>query len=67
MSPKSIHEEKTWYLSIGNLRDANNLMDEIDKLVGVKELEFPGSELMRLINYLLQKLVLHFPSSYSSL
>ncbi|PWA71454.1 Peptidase S9A/B/C, oligopeptidase, N-terminal beta-propeller [Artemisia annua] len=34
------------YLSIGNLRAANNLMDEIDKLAGAKEVEFPVSELM---------------------
>ncbi|KVI06901.1 Uncharacterized protein family UPF0363 [Cynara cardunculus var. scolymus] len=37
------------YLSIGNLRDANNIMDEIKKLARAKELEFPESELMRLM------------------
>ncbi|GKF19799.1 Golgi to ER traffic protein 4, partial [Tanacetum coccineum] len=42
------------YLSIGNLRDAKNLIEEIDKLAGAKELDFPESELMRFINYLLQ-------------
>lgn len=42
------------YLSIGNLRDANNIMDEIEKLAAAKELDFPESELMRFINYLLQ-------------
>ncbi|GJZ29085.1 Golgi to ER traffic protein 4 [Tanacetum coccineum] len=45
------------YLSIGNLRDAKNLIEEIDKLAGAKELDFP--ELMRdalpLFNMLKQK------------
>ncbi|XP_076955991.1 protein GET4-like [Bidens hawaiensis] len=45
------------YLSLGNLRDANNIMDEIEKLARVKELDFPDSELMRFINYLLQTLM----------
>ncbi|XP_024971521.1 Golgi to ER traffic protein 4 homolog [Cynara cardunculus var. scolymus] len=45
------------YLSIGNLRDANNIMDEIKKLARAKELEFPESELMRFIDYLLQTLM----------
>lgn len=45
------------YLSVGNLRDANNIMDEIKKLAWAKELEFPESELMRFIDYLLQTLV----------
>ncbi|KAJ0657420.1 putative golgi to ER traffic protein [Helianthus annuus] len=45
------------YLSIGNLRDANNIMDEIEKLAEVKGLQFPDSELMRFINYLLQTLM----------
>ncbi|GKA95932.1 Golgi to ER traffic protein 4, partial [Tanacetum coccineum] len=39
------------------LIDANNLMEEIDKLAGAKELDFPESELMRFINYLLQTLM----------
>ncbi|XP_031129284.1 Golgi to ER traffic protein 4 homolog [Ipomoea triloba] len=41
------------YLSLGNLRDANYLMDEIKKQVSSKELEFPESELMQFIGYLL--------------
>ncbi|KAI3520218.1 hypothetical protein L1887_09497 [Cichorium endivia] len=45
------------YLSIGNLRDANNIMDETKKLAWAKELEFPESELMRFIDYLLQTLM----------
>ncbi|KAJ0841505.1 putative tetratricopeptide-like helical domain superfamily [Helianthus annuus] len=39
------------------LIDANNIMDEIEKLAEVKGLEFPDSELMRFINYLLQTLM----------
>lgn len=41
------------YLSLGNLRDANYLMDELKKQVNSKELEFPESELMQFISYLL--------------
>ncbi|PWA71328.1 hypothetical protein CTI12_AA281190 [Artemisia annua] len=39
------------------LRNVNNLMEEINKLAGAKELEFPRLELMRFINYLLQTLM----------
>ncbi|XP_076889248.1 protein GET4-like [Bidens hawaiensis] len=45
------------YLSIGNLRDANSIMDEIDKLASVQGLVFPDSELVEFINYLLQTLL----------
>lgn len=45
------------YLSLGNLRDANILMDEIKKQVESKKLEFPKSDLMQFINYLLQTLL----------
>ncbi|KAK6933309.1 Golgi to ER traffic protein 4 [Dillenia turbinata] len=41
------------YLSLGNLRDANLLMDEVKKLVQSKQIEFPQSDLMQLIIYLL--------------
>lgn len=44
------------YLSLGNLRDANNLVDEIQKQVKAKELEFPQSDLTQFIDYLLQTL-----------
>ncbi|KAE8124776.1 hypothetical protein FH972_019630 [Carpinus fangiana] len=42
------------YLSAGNLRDANCLMDEIKKQVESKQLEFPQSDLIQFIVYLLQ-------------
>ena len=42
------------YLSAGNLRDANCLMDEIKKQVESKQLEFPQSDLIQFIIYLLQ-------------
>lgn len=45
------------YLSLGNLRDANVLMDEIKKQVESKKLEFPKSDLIQFINYLLQTYV----------
>ncbi|KAL2234877.1 Golgi to ER traffic protein 4 homolog [Sesamum indicum] len=44
------------YLALGNLRDANVLMDEMKKQVQVREVDFPRSELMQLINYLLKTL-----------
>ncbi|XP_059454028.1 protein GET4-like [Corylus avellana] len=44
------------YLSAGNLRDANCLMDEIKKQVESKQLEFPQSDLIQFIIYLLQTL-----------
>ncbi|KAH9613204.1 hypothetical protein KSS87_007482 [Heliosperma pusillum] len=44
------------YLALGNLRDANYIMDEVKQKVESKELEFPKSELMELIAYLLQTL-----------
>lgn len=44
------------YLSLGNLRDANNLMDEIQKQVKAKQLDFPQSDLTQFIDYLLQTL-----------
>ncbi|XP_052199284.1 protein GET4 isoform X2 [Diospyros lotus] len=44
------------YLSLGNLKDANCLMDELKKLVKQQELEFPKSDLMQFITYLLPTL-----------
>ncbi|XP_074276248.1 protein GET4 isoform X2 [Silene latifolia] len=44
------------YLALGNLRDANYIMDEVKQKVESKELEFPKSELMELIVYLLKTL-----------
>ncbi|KAL0424891.1 UNVERIFIED_CONTAM: Golgi to ER traffic protein 4 [Sesamum radiatum] len=44
------------YLALGNLRDANVLMDEMKKQVQVREVDFPRSELMQLVNYLLKTL-----------
>lgn len=41
------------YLSLGNLRDANYLMDEVKKQVESKELEYPESDLTEFIDYLL--------------
>ncbi|XP_061373934.1 protein GET4 [Gastrolobium bilobum] len=41
------------YLSSGNLRDANILMDEIKKQVESAEVEIPRTDLMQFINYLL--------------
>ncbi|KAK9756539.1 hypothetical protein RND81_01G104700 [Saponaria officinalis] len=46
------------YLALGNLRDANYIMDEVKKQTEAKELEFPKSELMDLIGYLLQMYVI---------
>ncbi|XP_057476825.1 protein GET4-like [Actinidia eriantha] len=44
------------YLSLGNLRDANYLMDELKKQVKGKEVDFPQSDLIQFISYLLQTL-----------
>ncbi|KAF3795899.1 Golgi to ER traffic protein [Nymphaea thermarum] len=44
------------YLSLGNLRDANFLVDEMRKQLILKQLEFPSTELMTFVNYLLQTL-----------
>ncbi|XVE75327.1 hypothetical protein DITRI_Ditri12bG0085500 [Diplodiscus trichospermus] len=41
------------YLSMGNLRDANYLMDELKRQVESKELEFPQSDLIQFITFLL--------------
>ncbi|XP_015060949.1 Golgi to ER traffic protein 4 homolog [Solanum pennellii] len=41
------------YLSLGNLRDANKLMDEVKMEVELKNLHFPSSELTQYVNYLL--------------
>ncbi|KMZ73759.1 Golgi to ER traffic protein 4 [Zostera marina] len=41
------------YLSQGNLRDANCLMDELKKQVESNQLDFPQSELIQFIVYLL--------------
>ncbi|OIT01943.1 PREDICTED: Golgi to ER traffic protein 4 homolog isoform X1 [Nicotiana attenuata] len=41
------------YLSLGNLRDANKLMDEVKMEVELKNLNFPSSELTEFVNYLL--------------
>lgn len=41
------------YLSLGNLRDANRLIDELKKHEEREELEFPDSELIEFIIYLL--------------
>ncbi|KAG6627665.1 protein GET4 [Carya illinoinensis] len=44
------------YVASGNLRDANYLMDEIKKEVASKQLDFPQSDLIQFIIYLLQTL-----------
>ncbi|XP_051140078.1 protein GET4 [Andrographis paniculata] len=44
------------YLALGNLRDANILMDDIKKQVQSREVDFPQSELMEFIGYLLRTL-----------
>ncbi|GMJ11943.1 Guided Entry of Tail-anchored proteins 4 [Hibiscus trionum] len=41
------------YLSVGNLRDANYLMDELKRLVESQELDFPDSDLIQFITFLL--------------
>ncbi|KAL6123834.1 hypothetical protein ACLB2K_076351 [Fragaria x ananassa] len=45
------------YLALGNLRDANVLMDEIKMQVEAKQLEFPKSDLMQFINFLLETML----------
>lgn len=44
------------YLSQGNLRDANYLMDELKKQLECKQLDFPCSDLIQFIEYLLRTL-----------
>ncbi|KAK6234065.1 hypothetical protein QUC31_006471 [Theobroma cacao] len=44
------------YLSMGNLRDANYLMDELKRQVTSQELDFPQSDLVQFITFLLQTL-----------
>ncbi|KAM7264467.1 hypothetical protein ACFE04_002150 [Oxalis oulophora] len=44
------------YLAMGNLRDANCLMDEVKEHVECDELEFPESDLIEFICYLLPTL-----------
>ncbi|KAF6160792.1 hypothetical protein GIB67_035993 [Kingdonia uniflora] len=44
------------YLSLGNLRDANFLLDELRKQVESKQLELPQSDLIDFIVYLLRTL-----------
>ncbi|KAI9124630.1 hypothetical protein K1719_004552 [Acacia pycnantha] len=44
------------YLSSGNLRDANILMEEIKNAVASKEIKFPQTDLMQFISFLLQTL-----------
>ncbi|KAL0002909.1 hypothetical protein SO802_016690 [Lithocarpus litseifolius] len=44
------------YLAMGNLRDANYLMDEIKKQLESNQLVFPQSDLVQFIIYLLQTL-----------
>ncbi|KAK8535995.1 hypothetical protein V6N12_012658 [Hibiscus sabdariffa] len=41
------------YLSLGNLQDANSLMDELRKQVQSQEIDFPVSDLIQFINLLL--------------
>ncbi|KAA3454067.1 Golgi to ER traffic protein 4-like protein [Gossypium australe] len=41
------------YLSMGNLRDANCLMDELKRQVESQELDFPESDLIQFITFLL--------------
>ncbi|KAK6228139.1 hypothetical protein SCA6_000479 [Theobroma cacao] len=44
------------YLSMGNLRDANYLMDELKRQVTSQELDFPQSDLVQFITFLLETL-----------
>ncbi|XVE99382.1 hypothetical protein REPUB_Repub03eG0193300 [Reevesia pubescens] len=44
------------YLSMGNLRDANCLMDELKRQVASQELDFPQSDLIQFITFLLPTL-----------
>ncbi|XWS75104.1 hypothetical protein CRYUN_Cryun01aG0056300 [Craigia yunnanensis] len=41
------------YLSVGNLQDANCLMDELKRQVASQELDFPRSDLIQFITFLL--------------
>ncbi|KAK8659826.1 hypothetical protein V6N13_030019 [Hibiscus sabdariffa] len=41
------------YLSLGNLQDANSLMDELRKQLQSHEMDFPVSDLIKFINLLL--------------
>ncbi|KAJ0046025.1 hypothetical protein Pint_06115 [Pistacia integerrima] len=45
------------YLSMGNLKDANYLMDEVKKEVESKQLDLGESDLIQFITYLLQTLL----------
>ncbi|XP_044461795.1 protein GET4 [Mangifera indica] len=45
------------YLSMGNLKDANFLMDEVNKEVESKQLDLGESDLIQFITYLLQTLL----------
>lgn len=44
------------YLSLGNLRDANGLLDELKKQLESMQLELPRSDLIQFITYILQTL-----------
>ncbi|CAA0842600.1 Unknown protein [Striga hermonthica] len=44
------------YLALGNLRDANVLVDEMKKKVQFQDVNFPQSEIMEFIGYLLKTL-----------
>ncbi|XP_039038244.1 Golgi to ER traffic protein 4 homolog isoform X2 [Hibiscus syriacus] len=49
----AIAEAILMYLSLGNLKDANSLMDELRKQVQTQEMDFPISDLIQFINLLL--------------
>jgi len=51
------------YLSLGNLKDANILVDEIKKQIQSTEVEFPKTNLMQFINFLLQTWVVYIVQS----
>lgn len=42
------------YLSMGNLGDANDIIDEVKEQMEAKNLEFPESDLIHFISFLLQ-------------
>ncbi|CAO2816478.1 unnamed protein product [Amaranthus hypochondriacus] len=44
------------YLALGNLRDANYVNNEVKKQLESKDIEYPESDLMQFISYLLQTL-----------
>lgn len=48
------------YLSSGNLRDSNQLMDELKKQVEEKQLDLPQSDLLQFIIFLLQTWVIYW-------